>query len=175
MIHDPIGSKFGYVEDYHEALPKYENMTSKVERHMFAGYQYMEGAEKYDTKDRFKVMKERWEELKEENPLNTIHVELAHFNLNHTLHYLMKYLFDSTDSLGLNEQEIYTLYNQYIYYKNKEIEENEEKEEYIESIESLLTVYDSLNLIHSLITRFLEPENYHISRLQYHTLGHMIT
>mmetsp|Transcript_17152 Transcript_17152/g.15134 ORF Transcript_17152/g.15134 Transcript_17152/m.15134 type:complete len:141 (+) Transcript_17152:664-1086(+) len=140
---------------------------------MFAGYQYMEGAPKDNTKDRYKVIREKWIKMKEEDPQHTIHVELAHFNLNHTLHYLMKYLFNETDSVGLNEQEIYTLYNQYIHYHNRE--NPDLKESLIESHNSLPSVYDSLDLIYKLVTRFLEKRNKNISRIQYHTLGHMIT
>jgi len=120
-------------------------------------------------------MKEKWAEMKEQNPNHTIHVELAHFNLNHTLHYLMKYLLIHTDSIGFNEQEIYTLYNQYIFYENRINPKNKVAREYIKSHNSRLSIQDSLGLIYNLVTQYLEGGYNTISRIQYHTLGHMIT
>lgn len=174
LIHDPKGSKLSFVEDYHKTLHLMRESNINVTRHMFAGYQYMEALPKYDAKARFFKIRDEWKSLKQEDPGHTIHAELAHFNFHHTIHYIIKHLFDYVDSVGFNEQEMFSLYNQFIFYKNRERESDEDEAE-IGPSSSRLTVYDSIDLITKLIKRFIEDRFPGISRLQYHTLGHMIT
>lgn len=174
LIHDPKGSKLQYVEDYHDTLDKLSSQNLTPFKHMFAGYQYMEAQPKLEAKKRFKVIKDNWAKMKNENQNHTIHVELAHFNYHHTIHYVMKYLFNYTDSIGFNEQELFAVYNQLVFYKNR-YEDSEDDEQEIGPSSSRLTHYDSLNLIYPLIKRFLVEKYPNISRVQYHTLGHMIT
>lgn len=171
LINDPKGSKLSFIEDYHDSLAK---QKEKITRHMFAGYQYMEASPKYDTKERFRIMSSKWMEMKKEDPEHTIHIELAHFNSIHTIHYVMRFLFPLADSVGFNEQEIFSLYNQFVFYKNKEHQDSDEETEMGPSA-SRLTVDDSLNIMYALVSKFLEQTYPNITRLQYHTLGHMIT
>jgi len=147
----------------------------RPERHMFAGYQYLEGSPKEKTRARFETMERKWAEMKEQDPQHTIHAELAHFNLDHTLHFVMKHLFKFTDSLGLNEHEMYSLLNQYIFYYNRDHPEEDQIPEY-EAHNSRLTPNNSLHMINDLITKYLLTDDKNIiSRIQYHTLGHMVT
>lgn len=154
-------------------MEKYEDQGLTPTKHMFAGYQYMEAQPKYDSKARFKTIMNEWKQMREKNSEHTIHIELAHFNYHHTIHYIMKYLFNHTDSIGFNEQELYAIYNQLVFYKNKDDAENDDQE--IGPSSSRLTPDDSLNLISQLIEKYLVNKYPNISRVQYHTLGHMIT
>lgn len=174
LIHDPVGSKVGYLAGYHKTLADIEVDGVNIAKHMFAGYQYMESEPKYDTRSKFMEIEQEWIQLKQKHPEDVIHVELAHFNKDHTLHYMMKYLFNNTDSVGLNEQEIYTLLNQYIYYENIE-NPNSANTTYLDLKESRIQPIDSIRLIYKLVTKYLEKLNPSISRIQYHTLGHMVT
>lgn len=174
LVHDPKGATLSYLEDYHDSLKLMKNNDISITKHMFAGYQYMEATPKYEAKERFRKMGTLWKEMKDDDPMHTIHVELAHFNSHHTIHYLMRFLFPYADSIGFNEQEIFTLYNQFVFYKNREHQDEDDELEMGPS-DSRLTVYESLSIMQQIISKFMEERYPNISRLQYHTLGHMIT
>ena len=173
FIIDPKGSKLKYVEDYHKTLNMAKDFSKNIHKHMFAGYQYMEALTKEEIKERFLVMNSEWKKLKENDPESEIHLELAHFNYYYTLHYIIKHLFPFADSVGLNEQEIVSTINEFIFYQNI-LKDDDLDEEFLIS-PSRLSVYESIDLIHKLISKYISKNFENISRVQYHTLGHMIT
>lgn len=170
---DPKGSTLKYVEDYEVALNNMKNLNQSIHKHMFAGFQYMEAITKSEMKQRFLVIKDQWKALKESDPLSEIHLEMAHFNYYYTIHYIIKHLFPFTDSFGLNEQEIVSAINQFIFYQNNE--RDDDVDENFLASPSRLSIYESLQLLHKLIAKYISKKFINITRVQYHTLGHMIT
>ena len=173
LIIDPKGSKLRDVEDYNVALDTLKSLNQSIHKHMFAGFQYMEAITKPEMKQRFMVIKDQWKALKESDPQSEIHLELAHFNYYYTIHYIIKYLFPYTDSVGMNEQEIVGAINQFLFYQNNEKDDDIDEE--LLASPSRLSVYESLQLLNKLIAKYISKKFDNISRVQYHTLGHMIT